>query len=324
MKKRPYCSVVIPFYNEERGIPELYQRIKDVFKKIKCTYEMVFVDDGSTDGTLKVLEGIYEKDKKVRVISLSRNFGQTAGLAAGFANARGEIIITMDGDLQNAPEEIPQFLEKIKEGYDIVSGWRGEREDAYLTRRLPSKIANKLMAWISGIPIRDFGSTFKAYRRFVIENIRLYGEMHRFIPAIASDLTNKVVEIPISFGKRRYGKSNYGITRTFRVMFDLITIKFLLSFATRPLHVFGMMGLITGGLGGLILFFMAAKKLVLHVDIGTEPMLLLGAILAIIGVQFVSLGVIAEMVSRTYYESQGKEIYFVHKLLEHKAPDLGE
>ncbi len=286
-------------------------------KKQKQGYELIFVNDGSLDRSAEILEGIQRRDKNVVVINFSRNFGQTASLAAGFARVRGEIIIAMDGDLQSAPEEIPAFLEKIEEGYDVVSGRRVNRKISFFSRKLPSLIANKIMAKLSGVPLHDFGATFKAYRRFIIDNIQLYGELHRFIPALASNLTTKIVEIPISDAERQHGKSNYGISRTFRVIFDLITVKFLLSFSTRPLHVFGMLGLLSGGSGFLILVFMAAKKLILHVNIGTEPMLLLGAILSIIGVQFVSLGVIAEIVVRTYYESQDKKIYHIKSVFEH-------
>jgi len=319
--KNPYCSVVIPFYNEVDSIAELYQRLTRVFESLGRSYELVFIDDGSTDNTLENLKHVYEKDTNVRVVALSRNFGQTAALAAGFAQASGEVIVAMDGDLQNRPEEIPLLLEKIEEGYDIVSGRRIARKESYLTKRVPSIVANWMMRKLSGIPLKDFGGTFKAYRSFVIKNIRLYGELHRFIPAIASSLTNKIAEVPITSDTRRHGQSKYGLSRVFRVMFDLVTVKFLMSFSTRPLHMFGLLGLVSGGSGFVVLVYMALKKLLLRVDIGTEPMLLLGAILLIIGVQFVSLGVIAEMVVRTYYESQDKKIYFVHKVYSHQADE---
>jgi len=238
-----HYSLVVPFFNEQENIPTLYMKLTEVMDAIGEPYEMVFVDDGSKDNTYKVLTEIYEHDRRVNVVRLRRNFGQTAALKAGFDFARGYVVISMDGDLQHDPEEIPRFLEKIEEGYDLVSGWRYQRRDHWLMRRVPSRAANWLMAKLSGIDLHDFGTTFKAYRREILQEIQLYGELHRFIPALASSTGARIAEVPISNPDRKSGKSNYGIGRTIRVFFDLIMVKFLLDYSTRPLQFFGMLGL---------------------------------------------------------------------------------
>src|SRR5271155_3717202 len=256
-----HYSIVVPFFNEQENIPTLYMKLTEVMDSIGEPYEMVFVDDGSRDNTYKILSEIYEHDRRVNVVRLRRNFGQTPALKAGFDFARGEIVISMDGDLQHDPEEIPRFLEKIEEGYDLVSGWRVSRTDHWLTRQLPSRIANRMMAKLSGVDLHDFGTTFKAYRREVLSEIHLYGELHRFIPALASWAGASVAEVPISNIARKNGTSNYGISRTVRVLLDLLSVKFLLDYSTKPLQFFGLMGLacLTGGAGiGLWVFLRKA------------------------------------------------------------------
>ena len=236
-------SIVVPFFNEQENVPPLYMKLTEVMDSLGEPYELVFVDDGSRDNTFKVLSDIYEHDRRVNLVRLRRNFGQTAGLKAGFDFARGDIIISMDGDLQHDPEEIPRFLEKIEEGYDLVSGWRHTRRDHWLMRQIPSRAANWMMAKLSGIELHDFGTTFKAYRREIIQEIQLYGELHRFIPALASSTGAKIAEVPIVNLERKNGKSNYGIGRTIRVFFDLMIVKFLLDYSTRPLQFFGLLGM---------------------------------------------------------------------------------
>src|SRR5882757_6082972 len=255
-----HYSLVVPFFNEQENIPTLYMKLTEVMDSIGEPYEMVFVDDGSKDNTYKVLTEIYEHDRRVNVVRLRRNFGQTAALKAGFDFARGEIIISMDGDLQHDPEEIPRFLEKIEEGYDLVSGWRHERKDHWLMRQVPSRAANWMMAKLSGIDLHDFGTTFKAYRREIIQEIQLYGELHRFIPALASSTGAKIAEVPITNLERKSGRSNYGIGRTFRVFLDLLIVKFLLDYSTRPLQFFGLLGVAGVASGAAIGGFVGFTK----------------------------------------------------------------
>ncbi|MGB6668312.1 MAG: glycosyltransferase family 2 protein [Candidatus Acidiferrum sp.] len=308
-------SIVVPFYNEQENIPPLYVKLTEVMDAIGERYELVFVDDGSKDKTFKVLSDIYEHDPRVNIVQLRRNFGQAPALKAGFDFARGEIIISMDGDLQHDPEEIPRFLEKIEEGYDLVSGWRVSRTDHWLMRQLPSRIANKMMAKLSGVDLHDFGTTFKAYRREVLSEIHLYGELHRFIPALASWAGASVAEVPISNIARKNGASNYGISRTVRVLLDLLSVKFLLDYSTKPLQFFGLMGLacLTGGAGiGLWVFL---RKAILNEGLLANhgPLMLLGMALVMGGIQFIATGLIGEMLARTYYESQNKPVYSVRE-----------
>src|ERR1700693_3153267 len=285
-------SIVVPFFNEQENIPPLYMKLTEVMDAIGETYELVFVDDGSRDNTFKVLSDIYEHDHRVNVVRLRRNFGQTAALKAGFDFARGEVIISMDGDLQHDPEEIPRFLEKIEEGFDLVSGWRYARRDHWLMRRIPSRVANWMMAKLSGIELHDFGTTFKAYRREIIQEIQLYGELHRFIPALAGSIGAKIAEVPITNLERKNGKSNYGIGRTVRVCLDLIMVKFLLDYSTRPLQFFGLLGMSGTGLGFAVAAFLVYEKLNRRVPIMTEhgPLMLLSVALFVSGMQFVSIG----------------------------------
>lgn len=313
-------SIVVPFFNEQENIPPLYMKLTEVMDGIGEPYELIFVDDGSKDNTFKVLSDIYEHDRRVNIVRLRRNFGQTAALKAGFDFARGEVIISMDGDLQHDPEEIPRFVEKMEEGYDLVSGWRYQRKDAWLTRQLPSRIANWMMAKLSGIELHDFGTTFKAYRREIIQEIQLYGELHRFIPALASSSGAKIAEVPIENLQRKTGRSNYGIGRTIRVFLDLLIVKFLLDYSTRPLQFFGVLGMTGTSFGMIIAVYLGIDKLIHHTDTIAEhgPLMLLAVVLFLSGVQLLSLGLLGEITSRTYYESQNKPIYALREVKSHR------
>lgn len=313
-------SVVVPFFNEQENIPPLYMKLTEVMDSIGQPYELIFVDDGSKDNTFKVLSDIYEHDRRVNLIRLRRNFGQTPALKAGFDFARGEVIISMDGDLQHDPEEIPKFLEKIEEGYDLVSGWRYARRDHWLMRQIPSRTANWLMAKLSGVDLHDFGTTFKAYRREILQEIQLYGELHRFIPALASTTGARIVEVPIENLQRKAGKSNYGISRTIRVFLDLVMVKFLLDYSTRPLQFFGLLGLAGTGTGVLLGAYVLFKKLYYHMSVMTQhgPLLLLSIALLVSGIQFISMGLLGEIMARTYYESQNKPIYALREVKSHR------
>jgi len=306
-------SIVVPLYNEEGSVDRLHCGLTRVMREFGQAYEILFVDDGSSDQTAEIIEDLSGIDPSLRVITLGRNFGQTPALKAGFDAARGDVIISMDGDLQHDPAEIPRFIEKLDEGFDIVSGWREKRNDTWLTRRLPSRIANWTMAQISGVPLHDFGTTFKAYRRETIQSIPLYGELHRFIPALAAWSGARIVEIPITNPPRQYGKSNYGISRTFRVFLDLLSTKFLLDYSTKPLHFFGLFGLLATGLGGFSGILLLLQKLILHQQIFASNIALAiaAAVLFVAGVQILCLGLASEMLCRTYYESQQKPIYAI-------------
>ncbi len=307
-------SVVVPLFNEEENVRELHERLKVVLDSSGNEYEIIFIDDGSTDRTLEILQEIQANDGRVIVLSFRRNFGQTAAFAAGFDYASGDIIVTMDGDLQNDPNDIPKFLEVIKEN-DVVSGWRKKRKDPFLSRRLPSMAANWLISKVTGVQLHDDGWSLKAYRREVIKNLRLYGEMHRFIPAVANLYGVKIAEVETVHHPRLKGKSKYGLSRTVKVVLDLITVKFLLSFSTRPLQFFGPMGLVSGSLGFLISLYLSIEKIFSGKDIGGRPMLLLGALLIIVGVQFIGMGLLGEMMVRVYHETQKKPIYVIKKVL---------
>ena len=308
-------SVVVPLYNEEDNVQLLYEEIKGVLDTMAEQAEIVFVDDGSRDRTLAKLEAIQAGDDHVRVVSLRRNFGQTAAMTAGFDHARGGIIITMDGDLQNDPHDIPQLVAKLNEGYDVVTGWRHDRQDAFLSRRLPSQLANRLISWVTGVGLHDYGCTLKAFRREVIDNINLYGEMHRFIPAIASGMGISFTEVKVNHRARRFGTSKYGISRTIRVVLDLITVKFMLSYATRPLHVFGTVGVVSSLLGVTIGLILTVQRQLFGIGLANRPLLLLAVLLIFMGIQFITIGLLAELVVRTYHESQKKPIYYVRKVL---------
>ena len=307
-------SVVIPLYNEEENVRELHDRLKAVLDAMGTDYEVLFIDDGSTDSTLQLLQDIQAEDTSVIVLSLRRNFGQTAAFAAGFDYSRGDIIVTMDGDLQNDPNDIPRLIELMKD-HDLVSGWRRKRKDHFISRRLPSLMANWLISKVTGVNLHDYGCSLKAYKRDVIKNLKLYGEMHRFIPAVASWYGVRIAEIETKHHPRLRGKSKYGISRTMKVVLDLITVKFLQSFSTKPLQFFGPIGLASGMLGFLISLYLAIEKLLLGKDIGGRPLLLLGALLIIVGIQFIGMGLLGEMMVRVYHETQKKPIYVIKKVI---------
>src|SRR6195256_1837701 len=286
-------SIVVPIHNEEHSILPLYDRLTSVLMQIKRPYEILFIDDASNDRSYELLANLVQTDSHLKVIRLRRNFGQTAALSAGFHEAEGEVIIAMDGDLQHAPEDIPALLKKIDEGYDIASGWRKERVDNAITRKIPSRIANWLMAKASGVELRDFGTTFKAYRAEVLKDIHLYGELHRFIPALASFYGARVAEVPISNTPRATGESHYGLGRTFRVLFDILTIRFLLKYFTRPMHFFGALGMVGAGLGGVILSYLAVHKLMGdEIVMAHGPLMMAGGLLLLAGLMMFSTGLL--------------------------------
>ncbi len=317
-------SIVVPFHNEEENVTILYARLKQVMEQVEDSFELILVDDGSTDRTYKLLEEIAAVDSRVLVVKLRRNFGQTSALAAGFDHATGEFILAMDGDLQHDPSDIPAFLEKLDEGYDVVSGWRKVRIDNFILRRIPSACANWLMARLSGVPIHDFGTTFKAYRREVIQNIPLYGEMHRFIPALASWYGASICEIPIRNVNRERGKSHYGLGRTFRVFFDLLTIRFLLKYMTRPLHFFGGWGILGMFVGSIMAAVLLAIKLFNpHMDVMNQhsPLFVLASVLIVAGIQLLAIGLLGELQVRHYYSSQRPASYTVDRLVRLESAD---
>ena len=310
-------SIVIPVYNEAESLPNLYAELDAVLKSLRKSYEIVAVDDGSCDASLKVLKELSVCDPHLVVVSLRRNFGQTAAFAAGFDQVCGAIVVTIDADGQNDPADIPKLLDKMAEGYDIVSGWRQARKEPLLTRRIPSRVANRIIASNTGIYLHDSGCSLKAYTYEVIKSVKLYGDMHRFIPAFASWMGVKVAEVPVKDRARQFGKSKYGFSRTFRVVLDIFTLVFLLSFQGKPMRLFGSVGLITGGLGALILGYLAYLKVFEGALLSTRPILWLGVMLVILGVQFMFFGLLAEMITRTYHESQGKSIYVVREVIRH-------
>ncbi len=307
-------SIVIPLYNEEENAEILHQRLKEAVDKLGLEYEIIYVDDGSADRTLAILETIQEKDKKVVVLSFRRNFGQTAAFAAGFDFAKGDVVVTMDGDLQNDPNDIPRLLELIKD-YDLVSGWRKERKDPFFTRRMPSMLANWIISKVTGVTLHDYGCSLKAYRRDVIKNLKLYGEMHRFIPAVASWYGVSMAEVETTHHPRLRGKSKYGLSRTIKVILDLITVKFLQSFSTKPLQFFGPIGLLSSAAGFLISFYLSIEKVFFGNPLGGRPLLLLGVLLIIVGIQLIGMGLLGEMLVRVYHESQNKPIYVIKKII---------
>ncbi|MGB3975844.1 MAG: glycosyltransferase family 2 protein [bacterium] len=317
---RPYLSVVVPFFNEQASVPILYQRLVDTLKGIDVDYELIFVDDGSMDGTLHELRSLPDPEDRVRIIKLWSNSGQTAGLAAGFDHCRGEVIISMDGDLQHDPAEIPEFLKWIQQGYDVVSGWREKRVDPFFSRKLPSKIANWAMAKLSGLDLHDFGTTYKAYRAEVIQSVTLYGDFHRFIPVLVEGIKPKIKEIPIKSLPRVGGESKYSIGRTFTVFFDLIRIHFLTKYLSRPLQVFGAIGFILWALGFCIAFYLSLIKFMFSLSIMEHraPMFLLSILLMLTGTQFLTLGLLGEIMVKIYHKLPGTKIYTVEKVL---SPD---
>ncbi len=310
----PDLSIVIPVFNESPNIRRLYDELTDVLGQYGRSYELLLIDDGSTDDTFAQLTAFQARDPRLRVIRFRRNFGQTAAFAAGFAYARGRLVVTSDGDLQNDPRDIPAMVARIEEGHDIVCGWRKDRKDKLVTRRVPSVLANKLISWATGVALHDYGCSLKVFRAEVVKPLRLYGEMHRFLPAIASQIGVSIAEVVVNHRARTAGTSKYGLGRTIRVVLDLATVKFLLSYSTRPLQIFGLLGVMALAAGTLITGWLGYLRLVAHQSIADRPLLLLGMMLLFIGVQLVTFGLLAELLARTYYESQNKPIYVIREV----------
>jgi glycosyltransferase involved in cell wall biosynthesis len=309
-------SIVIPVYNEETNLPELNKEITFACQNLKRSYEIIFVDDGSEDDSLSVCKRLVKNNPRIRIIQLRKNFGQTAALSAGFDHARGDIVITLDADLQNDPNDFGLLIEKIEEGYDLVNGWRVKRKDKFITRRLPSILANWLISRMTRVKLHDYGCTLKAFRREILQYIKLYGELHRFIPAIASIVGVSIAEVKVNHRRRRHGKSKYSVWRFPKVILDLLTVKFLLSYSTRPLQIFGIIGLISGAIGGILGLWLAYVRLIRMEGISGRPLLFLAILLIVIGIQFITLGLLAEIVVRAYHESTEKRIYFVRDIIQ--------
>jgi len=308
-------SVILPVFNEVATIEAVYSELALAIGQIPGNKQIIFVDDGSSDGTSELLTKIAERDNQVVVITFRRNFGQTAAMAAGFDYSKGDVVVTMDADLQNDPNDIPSLIEKMEEGYDLVAGWRFDRKDGFVLRRLPSMLANRLISWTTDVKLHDYGCTLKAFRKEVIKSIDLYGEMHRFIPAIASWMGIRLTELKVNHRPRIAGSSKYGISRTVRVVLDLITVKYLLSYSSRPLQLFGLLGLLSGGAGVLITSYLVFIKLFLDQAIGGRPMLIFGIFLMFMGLQFITVGLLGEMQTRIYHETQRKAVYVVRDLM---------
>jgi glycosyltransferase involved in cell wall biosynthesis len=309
-------SVVIPVFNEKDSIEPLHAALKAVLEGLGTSYEIVVVDDGSTDGSFEVLKNLHLGDPTLKVVRLRRNFGQSAAFAAGFDESVGQIIVSMDADLQFDPADIRKLLDKMAEGYDIVSGWREDRKEPFLSRRLPSMIANWLISCLTGVKLHDYGCSLKAYRLEVIRNVRLYGELHRFIPALASSMGVRLAEVAVSHHPRRFGESKYNLSRTITVLLDLLTVKFLLSYASRPMQVFGLLGMLSLGIGTVIASYLSFIRLFLGKPIADRPLLMLAILLILVGVQLVTMGLLGELTARTYHEAQGKKIYAIREMLE--------
>ena len=311
-------SLIIPVYDETENVRPLYERLRPVLETLKVESEMIFVDDGSTDGTADRLKAFAEKDGRVKVILFRRNYGQTAALAAGFRHATGDVIVTLDGDLQNDPQDIPRLLEKIGEGYDLVSGWRQDRRDPFFSKRLPSFFANRLISWASGVPLKDYGCTLKAYRTFFVKNITLLGEMHRFIPIYAHGMGAQIAEIPVTHRPRLYGKSKYSLIRTFKVLLDLVTVKFLGTFSTKPIYIFGGLGFLSIFLGVLASAVTLIQKFAYGVWVHRNPMISISIFLLLVGFQFVLMGLLAEIMIRVYHETENHPSYWVRETVNLK------
>jgi glycosyltransferase involved in cell wall biosynthesis len=312
----PDLSVVIPIRNESANLGELHRQLTESLSAWGRPYEILLIDDGSTDDSFAIMSDLHARDPRVKVIQFRRNFGQTAAFSAGFAHARGRIIVTADGDLQNNPKDIPALVAKLESGYDIVCGWRRDRKDKWLTRRVPSIIANRLISTATGVQLHDYGCSLKAFRAEVVKPLRLYGEMHRFIPAIASEMGVRIEEQVVDHRARMHGTSKYGLSRTVRVLLDLMTVKFLLSYSTRPLQIFGLIGLVVGTLGLLLCGWLSYLRLFGHQSLSDRPILMLGVLLVFTGVQFLTIGLLAEMQARTYHESQSKPTYVIRDILD--------
>ena len=312
-RSQPHLSIIVPIFNEEESIPPLYARLTEVLEALGHPYEIIAVDDGSRDRSFTLLRDLARTDRRVRVVRFRRNFGQTAAFAAGFERARGDVIVTIDADLQNDPADIGALRAKIEEGYDVVSGWRARRQDPFLSRRLPSLLANRLISGVTGTKLHDYGCSLKAYRREVVQDLQLYGELHRFIPAIASWQGITIAELPVNHMPRRFGKSKYGIGRTVRVVLDLLTVRFLLGYATRPMQLFGLIGVIFGSIGAVILGYLGFVRLVLAQSIADRPLVLVGVLFTILAIQFFSIGLIGEMIVRATNHPQQSSRYRVRE-----------
>jgi glycosyltransferase involved in cell wall biosynthesis len=306
-------SVVIPAYNEEENVPILYEKLKKVLDGLGQDYEIIFVDDGSTDGTYQRLKQLAEKDSRLKVIRFKRNYGQTAAMSAGFEHAKGDVIITLDADLQNDPEDIPLLLEKLKEGYHVVSGWRKDRKDPFLSRKLPSMVANWLISKITGVHLHDYGCTLKAYRAEVVKDLELFGDMHRFLPALTKRRGAKITEVVVRHHPRMFGRSKYGIGRTVRVLLDIMLVKFLNEYINKPLYMFGSVGFLLLGLGLFSLFYLIFLKLFLEEPIGRRPLLILSVLLILAGIQLISTGLLAELLVRIYYRTKDAKPYVIQE-----------
>ena len=317
----PELSLVIPIRNESPNIRPLYDELMQVLGATGRRFEVLVIDDGSTDDSFAQLAALQAADPRLRVIRFRKNFGQTAAFAAGFAHARGRLVVTSDGDLQNDPSDIEAMVQLLdRDDLDIVAGWRKLRQDTFVNRRLPSIIANWIISRSTGVSLHDYGCSLKVFRAEVVKSMRLYGEMHRFLPAIASEQGVRIAEVAVNHRARRAGTTKYGISRTVRVILDLVTVKFLLSYSTRPLQIFGLFGLLSGGLGALITAYLGWVRLVDHQPIADRPLLLLGVLLVFTGVQLVTFGLLAELMARTYYESQGKPTYVIREIREGDPP----
>jgi glycosyltransferase involved in cell wall biosynthesis len=316
----PELSVVIPIHNEAPNLEQLYRECTDALERWGRPYELLLVDDGSTDDSFAILKRLQQGDPRVRVVRFRRNFGQTAAFAAGFALARARMIATADGDLQNDPKDLPALVGRLEQGFDIVCGWRKDRKDSFLNRRLPSMIANRVISWATGVKLNDYGCSLKVFRAEVVKPLRLYGELHRFLPALASEMGVRIAEEPVNHRARVHGRSNYGISRTIRVLLDLMTVKFLLSYSTRPLQIFGLLGIAMGSIGSIILAYLGYVKLfgeqAAAARVGDRPSLLLAILLVFTGAQLLTLGLLAELQARTYHESQDKPVYVIREILE--------
>jgi glycosyltransferase involved in cell wall biosynthesis len=312
----PEISLVIPIRNESPNIEALYNDMTEALERLQRSYEVLAVDDGSTDDSFDKLARCQQRDPRWRVIRFRRNFGQTAAFAAGFRYARGRLIATADGDLQNDPHDLAEMIRRVEDGCDIVCGWRKNRKDPWLTRRLPSAIANRLISWATGVALHDYGCSLKVFRSEVVKPLKLYGEMHRFLPAIASEMGVSIGEVQVNHRARQHGNSKYGLSRTFRVVLDLITVKFLLSYSTRPLQMFGLIGVPMGLVGFLIAAYLSYERLFGYESIANRPLLLLAVLLIFTGIQLVTMGLLAEIMSRTYHESQDKPIYVIKEVRE--------
>ena len=315
-------SIISPVYNEEENLPLLYEAVYQAINPLEITWELILVDDGSRDNSLRAMEKLADADPQhVRLVELRRNFGQTAAIAAGIDHAAGDVVVLIDADLQNDPADIPMMLEKIDEGYDVVSGWRVNRQDTF-TRRLPSQLANWMISFVTGVHLHDYGCTLKAYRREVITGFRLYGEMHRFIPAFADSVGAKIIELKVHHHARRFGKAKYGLERTMKVVLDLFTVKFLSSYANKPIYLFGGTGIILIAFSLAVLLYLFIRRVFFDIGVVTSPLFVMGTMIALMGFQSILMGLIAELLARTYHESQGKPTYTIRNVVNFPPNDV--